>query len=103
MSRELINEICSHLPGTERFDTDDPALERWGVAGRIFAVLDLIRATVTVEAVNSATARMLIETGAAEPGYGSGADCIALPFDSAPDELARRIRQSYKAVVGQDA
>ena len=101
MSRELVNEICAAQPGAEWSEPWGPGHDCWKIGERTFAVTCIAEGYVSVMADSSKMAELLFETGVAlrspelHPGW------IALPLDAAPDELAYRLRRSYRNVHAQ--
>ncbi|WP_017997884.1 MULTISPECIES: MmcQ/YjbR family DNA-binding protein [Paracoccus] len=100
MSRELVNEICAAQPGAEWSDPWGGGHDCWKIGGKSFAVTGATNGLVSVKTDSAETARFLIETGVAERAAYLHASWVALPLDSAPDELAHRIRHSYRLVRG---
>ncbi|MTH34956.1 MmcQ/YjbR family DNA-binding protein [Paracoccus limosus] len=98
MSRELVNEICAAQPGAEWSDPWGGGHDCWKVGGKTFAVTGAVGTHVSVKTDSVETAAFLIETGAAERAPYLHASWVALPLDAAPDELAHRIRHSYRIV-----
>lgn len=98
MSRELVNEICAAQPGAEWSDPWGGGHDCWKVGGKTFAVTGATSGLVSVKTDSTETAAFLIETGVAERAAYLHASWVALPLDSAPDELAHRIRHSYRIV-----
>lgn len=100
MSRELVNEICAAQPGAEWSDPWGGGHDCWKIGGKMFAVTGARGSHVSVKTESPDTARFLIETGVAERARYFHASWVALPLDAAPDELAHRIRHSYRIVRG---
>ncbi|MFT4013295.1 MAG: MmcQ/YjbR family DNA-binding protein [Paracoccus sp. (in: a-proteobacteria)] len=100
MSRDLVNEICAAQPGAELSDPWDGGHDCWKVGGRIFAMTGTAGTHVSVKTDSTETAAFLIETGVAARAPYLHRSWVALPLDSAPDELAHRLRHSYRLVRG---
>lgn len=98
MSRELINELCAALLGAEWSDPWGGGHDCWKVGGKIFALVGAMGDDVAVKTTSPETAEFLIETGIAKPAKYMHRSWIELPADSAPDELAHRIRTSYAII-----
>lgn len=98
MSRDLVNEICAAQPGAECSDPWGGGHDCWKVSGKIFALIGMQGTHVSVKTDSVETAAFLIETGVAERAPYLHRSWVALPLDSAPDELAHRIRHSYRIV-----
>ncbi len=98
MSRELVNEICAAQPGAEWSDPWGGGHDCWKVGGKSFAVTGVAGTHVSVKTDSVEMAQFLIETGVAERAPYLHASWVALPLDSAPDELAHRLRHSYRIV-----
>ena len=98
MSRKLVNEICAALPGAEHSDPWGGGHDCWKLGGRIFALIGAMEDRVSVKCADTDTAAMLIETGIAVKAPYMHRSWVALPCDSAPDELAHRIGQSYRLI-----
>ena len=98
MSRELVNEICAAQPGAECSDPWGDGHDCWKVGGKSFSIVGVARMHVSIKTDSIETAAFLIETGVADRAPYLHASWVALPLDSAPDELAHRIRQSYRIV-----
>lgn len=98
MSRELVNEICAAQPGAEWSDPWGGGDDCWKIGGKTFAVTGTVGTHVSVKTDSAETAAFLIETGVAERARYLHVSWVALPLDSAPDELAHRIRHSYRLV-----
>ncbi|QEU09029.1 MmcQ/YjbR family DNA-binding protein [Paracoccus yeei] len=100
MSRELVNEICAAQPGSEWSDPWGGGHDCWKVGGKVFALIGVTGSHVSVKTDSTETATFLIETGVAERAAYLHASWVAMPMDAAPDELAHRIRHSYRLVRG---
>lgn len=98
MSRELVNEICTTQPGATWSDPWGGGYDCWKVGGKTFAVTNAQGTHVSVKTDSVETAAFLIETGVADRAPYLHASWAALPIDSAPDELAHRLRHSYRIV-----
>ena len=98
MSRELVNEMCAAQPGALWSDPWGGGHDCWKVGGKIFALVGAQGLHVSVKTDSLETAAFLIETGVAERAPYLHRSWVALPLDSAPDELAHRVRHSYRLV-----
>ncbi|MDS9468375.1 MmcQ/YjbR family DNA-binding protein [Paracoccus sp. MBLB3053] len=98
MSRELVNEICAAQPGSEWSDPWGGGHDCWKIGGKTFAVTGTQGTHVSVKTDGEEIANFLIETGIGMRAPYLHRSWVALPLDSAPDELAHRIRQSYRIV-----
>ena len=70
------------------------------MGGKVFALIGVTGSHVSVKTDSTETAAFLIETGVAERAAYLHASWVAMPMDAAPDELAHRIRHSYRLVRG---
>ena len=98
MSRELVNEICAAQPGAQWSEPWGPGYDCWKVGDRTFAVTSNAEGYVSVKTDSSEMAELLFETGVALRNQELHPGWIALPLDAAPDELAFRLRRSYRTV-----
>ncbi|MDT1061243.1 MmcQ/YjbR family DNA-binding protein [Paracoccus sp. CPCC 101403] len=98
MSRDLVNELCAAQPGAEWSDPWGGGHDCWKIGGKTFAVTGTAGTHVAVKTESAELAAFLIETGVAEHAPYLHRSWVALPLDSAPDELAHRIRHSYRLV-----
>ena len=98
MSRDLVHEMSAAQPGAEWSDPWGGGHDGWKVGGKIFALVGAQGTHVSVKTDSVETAAFLIETGVAERAPYLHRSWVALPLDSAPDELAHRIRMSYRMV-----
>lgn len=98
MSRDLVNEICAAQPGAEWSDPWGDGHDCWKIGGKIFALTGALGESVSVKTRSVEEAAMLIETGIAWRARYLHRSWIALPLDSAPDELGHRIRVSYMVI-----
>ncbi|MTH63479.1 MmcQ/YjbR family DNA-binding protein [Paracoccus shanxieyensis] len=98
MSRELVNEICAAQPGAEWSDPWGGGHDCWKVGGKIFAMVGTVGTHLSVKTDSIEMATLLIETGVAERARYLHRSWVALPLDAAPDEIAHRIRHSYRLV-----
>lgn len=98
MSRELVNEMCAAQPGAEWSDPWGGGHDCWKVGGKIFALIGTEGTHVSVKTNGPEIAELLIQTGVAERARYFHRSWVALPLDSAPDELAHRVRHSYRLV-----
>ncbi len=100
MSRELVNEMCAAQPGAEWSDPWGGGHDCWKVGGKIFALIGTEGTHVAVKTNGVEIAELLIQTGVAERAPYMHRSWVALALDSAPDELAHRVRHSYRLVRG---
>lgn len=98
MSRELVNEICAAQPGAEWSDPWGGGHDAWKVGGKMFAVIGAAGTHVSVKVDSVELAALLIETGVAERAPYMHRSWVALGLDAAPDELAHRLRHSYRII-----
>lgn len=81
--RAFVNRHCVGFPGAEVSQPFGPAHDCWKVGGRMFAIIGQIGDGVTVKTDHVETARLLIETGRADPGgpaeEGAGRAGIGAP------------------------
>ena len=98
MSRELVNEMCAAQPGALWSDPWGGGHDCWKVGGKIFALIGAEGTHVSVKTSGAEIAELLIQTGVAERAPYLHRSWVALPLDSAPDELAHRVRHSYRLV-----
>lgn len=98
MSRESINAICAALPGAAWSAPWGEGHDCWKIAGKVFATIGARGESVSVKTRSIDEAEMLIETGIATKAAYLHPSWIALPLNSAPEELGHRIRISYQIV-----
>ncbi|WP_041527218.1 MmcQ/YjbR family DNA-binding protein [Paracoccus aminophilus] len=98
MSRELVNDLCARQPGAAWSDPWGEGHDCWKVGGKIFALIGAASETVSVKTASPEMAELLIQTGVAERAKYLHRSWVAVPLDSAPDELLHRIRASYKLI-----
>ncbi len=98
MSREFVNNVCAGMPGAEWSDPWGGGHDCWKIGGKIFAVIGTTDEAVSVKTTGAETAELLIETGVAMRAKYLHKSWVAVPLDSAPDELAHRVRVSYKII-----
>ena len=98
--RAFVNRHCASFPGAEVSQPFGPEHDCWKVGGKSFAVTGVAGTHVSVKTDSVEMAQFLIETGVAERAPYLHRSWVALPLDSAPDELAHRIRHSYRLVRG---
>lgn len=98
MSRETVNRICAALPGAERSDPWGGGHDCWKVGGKMFAVVAAINPTLSVKTESVEAAAMLIETGQGHRAPYFHRSWIAVPLESAEDDLQHRIISSYAII-----
>lgn len=98
MSREIVNQICGAIPGAECSEPWGGGHDCWKVGGKMFAVTGAVAPTVSVKTDSTDTAETLIEAGLAERAKYMHRSWVALPLDSAEDELRHRIEESYRII-----
>jgi predicted DNA-binding protein (MmcQ/YjbR family) len=98
MSRAAINAICRSFPGAEVSDPWGGGHDAWKVGGKMFACIGAIMPGVSVKTDSIETAQMLIEAGIGARAPYFHRSWVNLPFETAPDELQHRLRESYRLV-----
>ena len=96
--RAFVNAFCATHPGAEVSQPFGPEHDCWKVGGKIFALIGTEGTHVSVKTGGTEIAELLIQTGVAERAPYLHRSWVALPLDSAPDELAHRVRHSYRLV-----
>lgn len=96
--RDRVNAICRAMPGAEWSDPWGGGHDCWKVGGKIFALIGAVDARVSVKTDDIDTAAMLIEAGAAQKASYMHRSWVALPLDTADDELRHRISRSYTLI-----
>ncbi len=97
MSRALVNQICTALPGATAADPTTE-LDSWKVGGKMFACFGDRIDGVCVKTDSIDTAAMLIDAGAAAKAPYFHKSWVLVSFDSAEDELRHRIAVSYDII-----
>ena len=98
MSRDLVNRICAGFPGAEVSDPWGGGHDAWKVGGKMFACIGAVLPGVSVKCASIEMAEMLIEAGAAVRAPYFHRSWVNVPFDTDPEELTHRLRQSYLLV-----
>jgi predicted DNA-binding protein (MmcQ/YjbR family) len=98
MSRATINAICAGFPGAEVSDPWGGGHDAWKVGGKMFACIGAVMPRVSVKCASVEQAEMLIDAGIGVKAPYFHRSWINLPFETAPDELAHRLRESYRLV-----
>ena len=100
MSREVVNAICAGFPGAEVSDPWGGGHDAWKVGGKMFACIGSVTPGVSVKCPDVETAAMLIEAGHAERAPYFHRSWVLLPWGTAEDELAHRLRVAYRTIRG---
>ncbi|MCQ0970020.1 MmcQ/YjbR family DNA-binding protein [Paracoccus sp. TK19116] len=95
MTRKIVHDTCSALPGAEWSDPWGGGHDCWKVGGKIFAVTGSVNAAVAVKTEGIDQAEMLIAAGPARRASYFHRSWVELPLDTPADELQHRIRASY--------
>ncbi|WP_121061654.1 MmcQ/YjbR family DNA-binding protein [Chachezhania antarctica] len=99
MSRTLIDDICAALPGAERANATEGALESWKVGGKMFACFGTRSGEgVSVKTADTETARMLIDAGAGAKAPYFHPSWIRLDESTPETDLRHRIETSYDLI-----
>ncbi|MCR8723256.1 MmcQ/YjbR family DNA-binding protein [Frigidibacter sp. ROC022] len=98
MSRDAINAICAGFPGAEVSDPWGGGHDAWKVGGKMFASIGAVTPGVSVKCAGIEQAEMLIDAGVGVKARYFHRSWITLPFDSDPEELAHRLRESYRII-----
>lgn len=103
MSRDLINSICSELPGSVVSDPwgnpdDAEKHEAWKIGEKMFASIGIKTQGVAVKTDRIETSQMLIDVGLGLKAPYFHRSWVLLPFDTDEDELRHRIRNSYEII-----
>jgi predicted DNA-binding protein (MmcQ/YjbR family) len=99
VTRQKIDTLCAALPGAVA--AHPPELVSWKVGGKMFACFagDGTRDGVSVKCRDTATAAMLIETGAALRAPYFHPSWVRLAFaDTSAEDARHRILTSYDLV-----
>lgn len=98
MSRDLVNEICAHLPHAKHSVLGEDG-DCWRVEGRVFALVDTERQRLAIETPSFIDAELDVGTGEAIWARDLGPNWIWVQLDSAPDALSQWLRESYANAV----
>ena len=96
--RARLDAICADLPGAEKSDPWGGGHDAWKVGGKMFACIGAVMPGVSVKTPDVETAAMLIEAGAADRAPYFHKSWVRLPEDVEVDEMAHRVRASYRLV-----
>ncbi|WP_299725399.1 MmcQ/YjbR family DNA-binding protein [uncultured Tateyamaria sp.] len=96
MSREIVDSICSALPGAHWASHHEGGLDAWKVGDKMFACIGMANDGVSVKCADVEAARFLIEIGAAEKAKYFHRSWVRVPFDGKDaEEFRDRIHASY--------
>ncbi len=101
MTVEIANEICGTLTGATHGTPFGEGVDVWKVGDKMFVLIGLRNAGITVKCADADTAAMLIDVGAALPApYLKRGGWVLIPWDTIKDrsEMEHRIQQSYDTV-----
>ncbi|MDO5646792.1 MmcQ/YjbR family DNA-binding protein [Paracoccus sp. (in: a-proteobacteria)] len=94
----IVHQICAALPGAEVSDPWGDGHDCWKIGGKMFAVTGAVDRRVSVKTDSIEMAETLISAGLAERAPYLHRSWVALPADTAPDELTHRIHASYRII-----
>ncbi|EBA17877.1 hypothetical protein RSK20926_19102 [Roseobacter sp. SK209-2-6] len=95
MTRELINQICDALPGSEQSDPWGGGHDAWKIGGKMFACIGAVADGVSVKTPDVETAQMLIDAEIAVKAPYFHRSWVRLPLETEEAELRHRIENSY--------
>lgn len=98
MSRDVVNQICTSLPGAEVSDPWGGEHDAWKIGGKMFACRGMSQDFTAVKTDSIETAEMLIELGVGTKAAYFHKSWISLPDGSDPEELRHRIEASYRII-----
>lgn len=99
--RASVAALCRPLPGAEVSDPWGGGHDAWKVGGKMFAVIGAMGGGVAVKTADIETAAMLIEVGIGRKAPYFHRSWVQLPEETAPEELAHRLRASYTLIRGK--
>lgn len=99
MSRKLVLDLCSNLPGTTLDHNLGDSHDSWKVGGKLFAIVGRLDDVVSVKTDSVETAQMLIDAGAGTKARYLHRSWISVPLGTDPAELSHRIRVSYDVIL----
>ena len=100
MTREIVNALCATLPGAEVSDPWGGGHDAWKIGGKMFACIGAITPGVSVKTDRIETAEMLIAAGVGTKAPYFHRSWLHLPWGTPQEELAHRLRASYRLVRG---
>lgn len=98
MSRQIVNRLCTALPGATLDHNFGEGHDSWKVGGKLFAIVGGLGGGVSVKTDSVETARMLIDAGVGQRAPYCHASWVMVSLDAAEDELAHRISVSYDII-----
>lgn len=100
MFAELVDFVCSDLPGAAPERPFGPDTRVWTIGGRMFAIQIVDGSGVSVACRSPLEAHRLVQEGkAVTDPYLKGRGWALFPYErSSPDELRARIETSYNRV-----
>lgn len=99
MNRDLVNEICSALPGAVNSDPWGGGHDAWKVGDKMFASIGVKNDGVSVKTRSVEDAQLLIDLGRGVKAPYFHRSWLRLDWTQVPeDELRDRIETSYKII-----
>ena len=101
MSAEVITRFCKTLKAAECVNTFGPEHDVWKIGGKVFAIVNVARGSVSFKCAGIEAAQMLIESGAAHKApYCHASWAMVVPGEMPDDELSARIEGSFRIIRG---
>lgn len=98
--RARIHALCAAMPGAEMSSPFGPGHDVWKVGGKIFAILGVADAGISIKCRDVEAATLLIESGAAIKAPYLHRSWVLIPFGAMPeDELKQRIALSWQIIA----
>lgn len=98
--KDIIDAICTPLPGAHFEDESNNAIPSWKVGGKMFACVAHRMDGVSVKCPDVETAAMLIDAGVGTKAPYFHRSWIRMDPTAKRDELIHRIHVSYDTVRG---
>ena len=96
MSAEVITRFCKTLKAAECVNTFGPEHDVWKIGGKVFAIVNVARGSVSFKCADIESVQMLIESGVAHKAPYSHASWAMVVHGEMPDEeLQARLAASY--------
>ena len=96
MSAEAITRFCKTLKAAECVNTFGPEHDVWKIGGKVFAIVNVARGSVSFKCADIEAAQMLIEIGVAcKAPYCHASWAMVVPGAMPDAELHARLNASY--------
>ena len=101
MRHEFVDRFCRTLPEAIRDQPFGPDTVVWKIHGHMFAAYTETGAGLSVRTAGMPHALAMIRRSRpASAPYLTGGGWVVLPWETAPEELRARLRESYDLVLG---